>query len=132
MSGDAESAGQVRSWDTNTMPWEIRHIDELDGDLAAKQLIEDPDTGMSVMKMKYFAGFTNEWHTHNCAHGMYVLDGILKTHAGSFGPGSFVWFPEGMEMEHGATQDNDVTLLFIANKPLDIHYTQLGEPRPAG
>ena len=26
------------------------------------------------MKMKYFAGFTNEWHTHNCAHGMYVLD----------------------------------------------------------
>jgi anti-sigma factor ChrR (cupin superfamily) len=68
------------------MPWEIRHIDELDGDLAAKPLIEDPDTGMSVMKMKYFAGFTNEWHTHNCAHGMYVLDGILKTHAGSFGP----------------------------------------------
>ena len=25
----------------------------------------------------------------------YVLDGILKAHAGSFGPGSFVWFPEG-------------------------------------
>jgi hypothetical protein len=38
MSGEAESAGQVHSWDTNTMPWEIRHIDELDGDLAAKQL----------------------------------------------------------------------------------------------
>ena len=89
MSGEAESASQVQSWDTNTMPWEIRHIDELDGDLAAKQLIEDPGTGMSVMKMKYFAGFTNEWHTHPCAHGMYVLDGILKTHAGSFGPGSF-------------------------------------------
>lgn len=132
MSGEAESAGKVRSWDTNTMPWEIRHIDELDGDLAAKQLIEDPDTGMSVMKMKYFAGFTNEWHTHPCAHGMYVLDGILQTHAGSFGPGSFVWFPEGMEMEHGATQDNDVTFLFIANKPLDIHYTQLSPPEPAG
>jgi quercetin dioxygenase-like cupin family protein len=100
---------------------EIRHIDELDGDLAAKQLIQGPDTG-----------FTNQWHTHNCAHGMSVLDGILKTHAGSFGPGSFVWFPEGMEMEHGATQDNDVTFLFIANKPLDIHYTQLGQPGPAG
>ena len=130
MSGKAESAGQMRSWDTNTMPWEIRHIDELDGDLAAKQLIEDPGTGMSVMKMKYFAGFTNEWHTHPCAHGMYVLDGILKTHAGSFGPGSFVWFPEGMEMEHGATQDNDVTFLFIANKPLDIHYTRLARKSP--
>jgi hypothetical protein len=79
MPGEAEPVGQVRSWDTNTMPWEIRHIDELDGDLAAKQLIQDPDTGMSVMKMKYFAGFTNEWHTHNCAHGIYVLDGILQT-----------------------------------------------------
>jgi len=72
------------------------------------------------------------WHTHNCAHGIYVLDGILQTHTGSFGPGSFVWFPQGMEMEHGATQDNDVTFLFIANKPLDIHYTQASQPEPAG
>ena len=132
MSGETESAGQVRSWDTNAMPWEIRHIGELDGDLAAKQLIDDPDTGMSVVKMKYFAGFTNEWHTHNCAHGMYVLDGILKTHAGSYGPGSFVWFPEGLEMEHGATQDNDVTFLFITNKSPDIHYTRLRQAKPAG
>jgi hypothetical protein len=31
--------------------------------------------------------------------------GTLKTHAGNFGPGSFVWFPEGMLMEHGATDD---------------------------
>jgi hypothetical protein len=79
---------QLRSWDTNTMPWEIRHLDE--------------------------------------------LDGILQTHAGSFGPGGFVWFPEGMEMEHGATQDNDVTFLFIANKPLDIHYTLVGRAGAAG
>jgi quercetin dioxygenase-like cupin family protein len=132
MSEEAGRADQMQSWDTNTMPWEIRHIDELDRDLAAKQLIRDPDTGMSVMKMTYFAGFTNEWHTHNCAHGMYVLDGILKTHAGEFGPGSFVWFPEGMKMEHGATQNNDVTFLFIANKPLDIHYLNAGQPKPAG
>ena len=47
---------------------------------------------------------------------------VLKTHAGSFGPGSFVWFPQGMRMEHGATQDNDVTLLFITNKPFGIRY----------
>jgi hypothetical protein len=103
MSEKAEPAGQVQSWDTNTMPWEIRHIDELDGDLAAKQPVTDPDTGMSVIKMKYFAGFTHEWRTHYCAHGMYVVDGILKTHAGSFGPGSFVWFSEGDE--DGARRD---------------------------
>ena len=59
---------------------------------------------------------------------MYVLDGILKTNAGSFGPGSFVWFPEGMEMEHGATQDNDVTFLFITNKPFQ-NYLHLRKQR---
>jgi hypothetical protein len=36
---------------------------------------------------------------------------------------SFIWFPEGMTMAHGATADNDVNILFITNKPFDIHYT---------
>jgi hypothetical protein len=49
--------------------------------------------------------------------GIYVLDGTLKTHAGTFGPGSFIWFPEGMLME-----DGDMTTLFITNKPFDIRY----------
>ena len=35
-------------------------------------------------------------------------------------------------MEHSANQDNDVTFLFIANKPLDIHYTNAGQPKPTG
>ena len=35
-------------------------------------------------------------------------------------------------MEHGATQDNDVTFLFIANKPLDIHYINADQPKPTG
>src|SRR4029453_11300460 len=43
-------------------------------------------------------------------------------HEGTFGPGSFVWFPEGMLMEHGATDDAAVTTLFITNKPFDIRY----------
>lgn len=122
MSDEATGGAEVRHCNSNTLPWQVRHIDELDADLAVKPLVEDPDTGMSVMKLKYFAGFTNTWHTHTCAHGMYVLDGVLRTSAGSFGPGEFVWFPEGQVMEHGATQDNDVTVLFITNKPLDIHY----------
>ena len=87
-----------------------------------KAFISDPDTGMSVQMIKYEAGFTNPWHRHNCAHGIYVLEGTLKTHAGTFGPGNFIWFPEGMLMEHGATEDGDVTTLFITNKPFDIRY----------
>ncbi len=42
--------------------------------------------------------------------------------SGTFGPGSFLWFPEGMLMEHGATEGGDVTTLFITNKPFDIRY----------
>jgi quercetin dioxygenase-like cupin family protein len=113
---------ELHSVDTNTMPWGENYIEQIQASIPVKALIDDPDTGMSVSKIKYVAGFTNVWHRHHCAHGMYVLDGMLKTHAGDFGPGSFVWFPEGMLMEHGATQDNDVTLLFITNKPFDIRY----------
>jgi quercetin dioxygenase-like cupin family protein len=115
------------SVDTNTMPWEEFPVPELKSSFPMKGLMLDPDTGVSIAKIKYRAGFTNDWHRHTCSHGMYVLDGILKTHAGSYGPGSFVWFPAGMEMQHGATQDNDVTLLFITNKAFDIRYTHAGQ-----
>ncbi len=81
---------ELQSVDTNTMPWGELYIEQLKVGIPVKELISDPDTGMSVLKITYKAGFTNVWHHHNCAHGMYVLDGILKTHAGSFGPGSFV------------------------------------------
>jgi hypothetical protein len=53
---------------------------------------------------------------------MFVLEGTLVIHDGSFGPGSFVWFPEGMMMQHGATQTDDVTVPFITNKKFEIHY----------
>lgn len=117
-------ASTVSSIDTNRVPWSHVPIPDIDHELPVKMLIDDPDTGMSVAKVKYVAGFTNPWHTHHCAHGMYVLDGVLETHKGSFGPGEFIWFPEGERMFHGATPDNDVTFLFITNKALDIHYEQ--------
>jgi len=37
-------------------------------------------------------------------------------------PGSFVWFPEGEEMEHGASPSGDVVVLFITNKAFRIDY----------
>jgi ethanolamine utilization protein EutQ (cupin superfamily) len=53
---------------------------------------------------------------------MYVLEGTLVTHQGSFGPGTFVWFPEGEAMEHGASAEGDVTVLFVTNKAFRIDY----------
>jgi quercetin dioxygenase-like cupin family protein len=108
--------------DTRTLPWEERFKEKLGQSLYRKRLITDPDTGMEVRLVKYPAGVINVWHTHPCAHGMYVLEGTLVTHAGSYGPGSFVWFPEGSAMEHGATPERDVTVLFITNKPFEINY----------
>lgn len=76
---------------------------------------------MQAFLMRYAAGFTNVWHTHPCAHGMFVLDGVLRTHDGEFGPGSFVWFPKGGWMQHGATGTTVRTFLFVTN-PFGICY----------
>ena len=109
-------------FDTNAMPWEERFKEEIGLSLYRKLLMVDKDTGMEIRMVRYPAGFVNTWHTHPCAHAMFVLEGTLVTHAGRFGPGSFVWFVEGMLMEHGATAERDVIVLFITNKPFEIHY----------
>jgi quercetin dioxygenase-like cupin family protein len=109
--------------DTRQLPWEERFNEKLQRSLFRKNLMEDPETGMEIRLVRYPAGIVNPRHTHPCAHGMYVLEGTLLTHDGSYGPGTFVWFPEGMPMEHGATAEADVTVLFITNKRFEIHYT---------
>ncbi|MCP5115757.1 MAG: DUF4437 domain-containing protein [bacterium] len=108
--------------DGNAKPWTEIFNEPTQKVLYRKDLHVDPDTGMEVRMVRYPAGFVNPLHIHHCAHGMYVLEGKLVTREGQFGPGCFVWFPEGNVMEHGATAEEDVTVLFITNKPFDIHY----------
>jgi quercetin dioxygenase-like cupin family protein len=108
--------------DSTALPWEERPNEKIGRSLYRKNLIVDPDTGMEVRLVRYPAGAVNPLHTHPCAHGMYVLEGTLVTHDGQYGPGHFVWFPEGSAMEHGATAAQDVTVLFITNKPFEIRY----------
>lgn len=112
----------VTAADASRLGWQAFPLPQINGEISVKPVFDDPDTGMQVMMLRYPAGFTNTWHTHPCAHGMYVLDGVLKTHEGEYGPGNFVWFSEGGWMEHGATEDNDVTCLFVTNKPFAICY----------
>jgi quercetin dioxygenase-like cupin family protein len=113
---------KITAIDSSAQPWEERYNDHLQKTLYRKNLFIDPDTGMEVRLVKYPAGVMNTAHTHPCAHGMFVLEGTLVTHDGSFGPGSFVWFPEGQVMEHGATAERDVVVVFITNKRFEIHY----------
>ncbi len=120
MSDDNEL--KVISSDVNSQTWEERPNPRLGMSSYMKLLHDDADTGMSVRLNFYPRGFVTRWHTHPCGHGMYVLEGILKTHEGVYGPGSFVWFPEGIVAEHGATAETDVLTLFITNKRFDIRY----------
>jgi quercetin dioxygenase-like cupin family protein len=108
--------------DTAQRPWEERFNDKIGRALYRKDLYTDPQTGAEVRLVRYPAGVVNPRHTHPCGHGMYVLEGTLVTHKGAFGPGTFVWFPEGEVMEHGASADGDVTVLFVTNKRFRIDY----------
>lgn len=108
--------------DTNKTPWDLFPVHYINAELQHNKLHEDEETGMLILKLVYRAGFTNPWHSHFCGHGFYVLDGVLDTHQGQYGPGSWVWFPEGGVMYHGATPEKDVTVLFITNKKFSIHF----------
>lgn len=108
--------------DTAQLPWTESFNEHVGKALYRKELFSDPDTGMLVRLVRYPAGVINPNHTHPCGHGMYVLEGTLVTHNGRFGPGAFVWFPEGEVMEHGASADGDVVVVFITNKAFRIDY----------
>jgi len=116
------SSSQYLAIDTTRLPWEERFSENIGRAIFRKELFSDPDTGMMVRLVRYPAGVINPSHTHPCGHGMYVLEGTLVTHRGRYGPGSFVWFPEGEVMEHGASADGDVVVVFITNKPFRIDY----------
>ena len=95
------------------------------GLMYEQMLLDDPDTGMSVIKIIYPKGFTVPLHTHKCAHGYYILKGTLVTSEGDYGPGSFVWFKEGSQMVHGAGEE-DVEALAFTNKAFEL--TFVGDP----
>lgn len=108
--------------DAPSRPWEEHFNERIGRALFRKELFTDPETGALIRLVRYPAGVINPRHTHPCGHGMYVLEGNLVTHAGTFGPGTFVWFPEGEVMEHGASAEGDVTVLFVTNKAFRIDY----------
>jgi quercetin dioxygenase-like cupin family protein len=82
------------------------------------------DTGEVAMLVRYPAGQKQPPHTHSYGHGIYVLQGKLVTHRGTYGPGTFVWFPPNEVIEHGASPDEDLVILFLRHEDMDIHYVQ--------
>ncbi len=116
------SASSYFALNVPQMPWQERFNEKIGRALYRKELYTDPTSGMEIRLVRYPAGVINPAHTHPCGHGMYVLEGTLVTHQGKYGPGTFVWFPEGEVMEHGASAEGDVTVVFITNKAFRIDY----------
>src|SRR5262245_28314804 len=117
------TTNQLVAINANDMPWEERFNERIGKALFRKDLYTDPESGMEIRLVRYPAGVINPAHTHPCGHGMYVLEGTLVTHQRKYGPGTFVWFAEGQVMEHGASAEGDVTVVFITNKTFRIDYT---------
>lgn len=105
----------------DTLLWEESSDIEV-GLAKYRTLHKDLETGIEVRIIRYPAGVKTPRHAHLSAEGMYVLEGTLVTWAGSYGPGSFVWFPEGTVMEHGASKDHGVTVLSISDKALKTYF----------
>lgn len=62
-------------------------------------------------------------------HRIFVLEGKLRTHQGTYGPGTWVWFPRGEIMEHGAPDAGDMTGTFIADGACDIFFSEATSSR---
>ena len=116
---------QFSSVDPATVPWQEVPLPSKQN-LYTKTLLADSQTGTGVELLRYPAGVVTPRHTHG--HGMYIVQGKLVTNHGTFGAGTFVWFPEGEIIYHGATADQDAVVLFIRHEPFDIQFTDPPSP----
>jgi quercetin dioxygenase-like cupin family protein len=89
-----------------------------------KPQFQHPKTGEVTMLIRYPAGQMNPSHVHPVGHGMYVLQGSLVTHRGTFGPHTFVWFPPNEVMHHGAGPEEDLLALFTVGRDFRTDYAQ--------
>jgi len=113
---------QYTAIDTKTVEWDKSFNPKLGVDLGRLMLRKDPKNGAEIRMIRYPKGIVNPEHTHPCGHGIFVLEGELRTHRGTYGPGTWVWFPEGETMEHGATDKGDMIGIFITDGAFDIFY----------
>lgn len=100
--------------------------DEFGNVFDDKHLVTDDLHGMEVNLTHYPKGFYKKSHIHTMAHGMLILSGKCRLENDVYGPGTFIWMPEGYVGGHGATDDSDLTFVFIANKPFGLSYVEDG------
>ncbi len=122
MSVDPNEFHAIQTSDLST--WDTVFNPKMGAEIGRLMLRTEPETGAEIRMIRYPMGVVNPAHTHPCGHGIFVLDGVLRTHKGDFGPRTWVWFPKGEIMEHGATEDGDVIGVFITDGEFDIFYEE--------
>ena len=119
MNSDVE---QYTVIDTKAVEWDKSFNPKLGVDLELLILRKDPNNRAEIRMIRYPKAIANPEHTHPCGHGIFALEGNLRTHKGTYGPGAWVWFPEGETMEQGATDEADMIGILIIEKTFEIFY----------
>jgi len=113
---------QILVFDTNAMEWEQRINEGNKKVNYRKKLNDDPTTGGGYQLRKYPKGFHVPRHFHSASHGVYVLEGHFWSDGKVYGPGTVLWYPQGVIAEHGATDDEDVVVFFFTDGKFDTYY----------
>ncbi len=144
MRDSSSSAEQFKAIDTTVVEWDKSFNPKLGVELGRLMLRKDPKNGAEIRMIRYPKGVVNPEHTHPCGHGIFVLEGKLRTHEGTYGPGTWVWFPQDERLVagraeahlgdsrrlrgahqgvwHGATDESDMVGIFITDGAFDIFY----------
>lgn len=97
-----------------------------DGMTASRHMVRAEDWGVKIQTCIYTCGFRHAWHSHAHAHGIYVLEGVLRNdftrgQDSFYGPGEFALTPAHAEVLHEpAPGDGCVRYLFVGDGPFDF------------
>lgn len=97
-----------------------------DGMTASRHMVRAEDWGVKVQTCIYTRGFKHAWHSHAHAHGIFVLEGVLRNDFAPgqdsfFGPGEFALTRPHQEVLHEpAPGPGSVRYLFIGDGPFDF------------
>lgn len=93
-----------------------------------KYFYTDPETGVLLKENFYPRGKNTPWHWHTHAHGIYILDGKIRTNKGLYGAGTFLWWPAGAVAEHGAIETEDARMYFMTTGTFDLNFVDGPDP----
>lgn len=124
----SNTSGEFVSVDPSAIAWSELPMPNKQS-LYRKTLFANVQNATGVDLLRYPAGVVTPVHTHPHGHGMYVLQGTLVTNRGTFGPGMFVWFPDGEQIYHGATKDAETVVLFVRHEPFQINFVDSASPQ---